>query len=208
MLLGRERDADVFAKLLQGVSATLDEELALYLRSPRGAAKHRAAMRVIERRSYIRPYVASDAFEREDQTGTWRLPAADEFVTASWWCSLKPDGDKWTWGEPSAFDSSYDTPMSFLSARERRDVAEEQSALRSLPNATDFYVKHVLAWAKARPNDPSLPRMLHVAVRSTRGGCISQDTGTLSYRAFRLLQTKYGASDWAKKTPYWYGTTR
>ena len=208
VLLGRERDADVFTKHLRGVATDLDEELALYVRSPRGAAKQRAAMRIIERRSYIRPYVASDAFAREDEAGRWRLPASDEFVTASWWCRLKPDGDRWSWGEPSAFDSSYDTPVSFLSAAERSAVALEQRALRGLPNATDYYVMHVLAWAKVKPHDSSLPRMLHVAVRSTRGGCISQDTGTLSYRAFRLLQTKYGASDWAKKTPYWYGTTR
>jgi len=39
---------------------------------------------------------------------------------------------------------------------------------------------------------------------STRGGCLYQDSYTLSRTAYVLLHRRYKDGEWAAKTPYWY----
>jgi hypothetical protein len=80
----------------------------------------------------------------------------------------------------------------------------EIAALGAMKTATGFVGEHVMARAATTPKDPALPWLLHVVVKSTRGGCLDGDAKELSRKAFRLLHQRYPKSEWAAKTPYHY----
>lgn len=80
----------------------------------------------------------------------------------------------------------------------------EVAALDKVKNATSYYGDFVLARADAVPKDPELPWLLHVVVKSTRGGCLDQDASALSKKAFGLLHKRFKGNEWARKTPYHY----
>ena len=69
-----------------------------------------------------------------------------------------------------------------------------------------YFAPVVLDWAKTHPDDPRVPEALHYFVRATRYGCVDKSIGPYSRQAFDLLHKKYPASEWTKKTPYWYGS--
>lgn len=52
--------------------------------------------------------------------------------------------------------------------------------------------------------DPRVPEALHLAVKSTRFGCVDKETGKFSKAAFDLLHQRYPRSRWAEQTKYWY----
>lgn len=85
-------------------------------------------------------------------------------------------------------------------ARRKAELAQ----LGALKTATGYLGDHVLQRVASKPNDADLPWLLHVVVRSTRGGCLDDDAQALSKQAFTVLHKRYSNSAWAKKTPYFY----
>lgn len=59
----------------------------------------------------------------------------------------------------------------------------------------------MLTFAAANPNDPRTPQALYWLVRVGRWGGSHDHSGR---RAFKLLHARYPASDWAKRSPYYY----
>ena len=59
----------------------------------------------------------------------------------------------------------------------------------------------VLAYATAHPKDPRAPETLYWLVRISRFGTGHNHS---SHRAYDLLKARYPASEWAKKTKYYY----
>jgi len=91
----------------------------------------------------------------------------------------------------------------FLDQAQQKIAAEEWQQLSNLGAAPSYLSRHVLDWAQKHPDDPRVPEALHLAVRSTRYGCVDAAT-SYSKQAFQLLHRRYPDSSWAKKTPYWY----
>lgn len=125
------------------------------------------------------------------------LPA-DE-ATASMWCKMPANA-----GAPYSEDTDVEQSpaMPNLGDTARRDA--ELARLGALKTATGYLGDHVLQRASDAPNDTDLPWLLHVVVRSTRGGCLDDDAKALSKKAFTVLHKRYGKTEWAKKTPYFY----
>ncbi len=93
----------------------------------------------------------------------------------------------------------------WLSKSELAQGRKEAAQLTAIGAAPLYFARVVLDWAKAHPDDPRVPEALHYFVRSTRYGCIDKSIGPDSRRAFDLLHRRYPNSEWAKKTPYWFG---
>jgi hypothetical protein len=68
------------------------------------------------------------------------------------------------------------------------------------PGMTDVW-EAVLAYATAHPKDPRAPEALYWLVRISRFGTGHNHS---SHRAYDLLKARYPASEWAKKTKYYY----
>lgn len=130
-----------------------------------------------------------------------KVDRIDEFRD-NWWCADPPD-------VPLGYALSnlygQEKPSGdFLSAEEREAGKKEDEALRAIPAGPDWLASETLEFAKANPGDGRVPEALHLAVRATRYGCVSQHTTMFSREAFELLHAKYPGSEWAKKTPYWF----
>jgi hypothetical protein len=97
------------------------------------------------------------------------------------------------------------SPPRFLNDAEKRAAAQERRKLAALPTAPNYLSAAAIAWAKRSPDDPRVPEALHLAVRTTRYGCVDDRSGPLSKEAFRLLHSRYPKSKWTRNTPYWFG---
>jgi len=90
---------------------------------------------------------------------------------------------------------------------------KELDALAAAGSATERLAEDAVEWGQHRGwfagwfgSDEYLPETLHLAVRATRFGCRRPaDNGPWSRAAFKLLHERYPASEWAKRTPYWFG---
>ena len=87
----------------------------------------------------------------------------------------------------------------------------ELSAIREVDEyrqtaATTSFGPHVIRYARDNLDDPRVPRTLHRLVFTTRNACYSPNApGDISKAAFDLLHEHFPDSEWAEKTPYWYG---
>jgi hypothetical protein len=89
----------------------------------------------------------------------------------------------------------------------QREAGEEQAARlrKNAGNGVNYLCAAAIAWAKGHPQDPRVPEALHLAVRATRYGRVTDKESTrYSKEAFDILHRKYPDSTWAKQTKYWY----
>ena len=70
--------------------------------------------------------------------------------------------------------------------------------------ATTAFGPHVIRYARDHLDDPRVPRALHRLVFATRHACHAAP-GNVSQAAYALLHEHFPDSEWAAKTPYWYG---
>ena len=70
--------------------------------------------------------------------------------------------------------------------------------------ATTSFGPHVIRYARQNLDDPRVPRTLHRLVFATRHACYTAPR-EISRTAFALLHKHFPESEWAEKTPYWYG---
>lgn len=143
---------------------------------------------------------------------TWALPVpyvprAVEETRADMWCKMPSSGEKEYqengWSGQSVWVEQAPTMPQVAGADAARRKAE-LAQLGALKTATGYLGDHVLQRVAAKPKDADLPWLLHVVVRSTRGGCLDDDAKALSKKAYTTLHKRYGNSEWAKKTPYFY----
>ena len=130
--------------------------------------------------------------------GDISLQPADD-ATASMWCKMPAKAGA-EYLEEVKLEKVPAMPQTGNAALRDKELAQ----LGGLKTATGFLGEHVMQRAVKAPNDPDLPWLLHVVVQSTRGGCLDDDAKSLSKRAFTLLHKRYGKSEWADKTPYFY----
>jgi hypothetical protein len=121
--------------------------------------------------------------------------------------------DAWC-ASPYAFEDRYTQKktapaalpdISFFTEAQRQESLAERNALNLLDSQANYYAKTVIDFAEKHPDDPRVPEALSRAVKNTRRNCNNDRTTLLSKRAFDLLHQRYGNTDWAKNTKYWYG---
>ncbi|MYD97626.1 MAG: hypothetical protein F4X98_09600 [Gammaproteobacteria bacterium] len=88
---------------------------------------------------------------------------------------------------------------------EREKTAIRNVALMRETSASASFGPHVLRYAKENLDDPRVPRTLHRLVFATRHTCSWNAPGSISRGAFVLLHRHFPDSEWAEKTPHWYG---
>ncbi len=175
-----------------------------YAKAATSEARHRAALWTLLHNPGLRPYVVPN------MQRTTAVDRIDNYRD-NWWCAdLGARIDT----ASSQFINSAGVPVqpkrpaerspAFLTPAEKSAADAEWSTLSKLGPAPNYLAAEVLAWAKSAPDDPRIPEALHLVVRATRYGCTDDKTGALSKQAFQLLHGKYSASDWARKTPYFY----
>jgi hypothetical protein len=72
-------------------------------------------------------------------------------------------------------------------------------------NAVNYLASEAIAWTTAHPQDPRVPQALHLVVEATHyGPADGVKSKEYSKQAFDILHRKYPASEWTKKTKYWY----
>ncbi len=157
----------------------------------------------------LRPYA---------ETGFGRLTPMNRIndFRDNWWCAPSPTMTGKVFDD-DYFRASFDLSpalsnlygagkpaANFLSAEQRKTAENEWASLDDLPTAPDFLSNQTLIWAKAHPDDPRVPEALHLAVRTTRYGCVDAQTQEYSKQAFELLHRSYPNSRYAKETPYWF----
>ncbi|MRW91983.1 hypothetical protein GJ699_18480 [Duganella sp. FT80W] len=189
-LLGRQDAALTAAKLAEQSAPELAPAVQAYRNQPAAPERHYTLL------VNALKYGMSPVFQSYAQPP--QLRAADDTL-ADMWCKLPAKtGDSYN----ENVDAEFSLPTPQLGDIATRD--KELAQLGALKTATGYIGEAVLARVKATPTDPDLPWLLYVTVQSTRGGCLDGDAKTLSRNAFSVLHKRYGKSEWATKTPYYY----
>jgi hypothetical protein len=216
VLLNRDATAKSLAQDLVRLAPSLADEFGPYLAAQDFATRKFAAAEIVLRTPGMRPYVDPGygrlaflgADDERSKSGDEDLLETDSYRN-NWWCELGQPGPH----PPPVLGDSLgliygqgEIPdASFLSAAEKRTLAEETAALQALPPGPVWMADQVLARAKTLPHDPNLPEALHLVVHMTRYSCYEQvRMGSYSRKAFELLHRRFPKSEWAAKTPYWF----
>ena len=189
-LLGQQEAALAASKQVEQIMPALAGTAAEYRKQPGAAERHHALMLGALR------FGMSPAFQGNALTDQ---PRAQEETLADMWCKLPAKAGAAYFENTEA---EYSLAMPNLGDTTSRD--QQLAQLGTLKTATGYIGDSVLARARTQPDDPDLPWLLYVTVQSTRGGCLDADVKTLSRNAFSLLHKRYGKTDWAAKTPYFY----
>ncbi len=92
----------------------------------------------------------------------------------------------------------------WLATTDRDARTAELELLSEIEAGPTYLGRWALKAVEENPKHPAAAEVLHLVVRATRYGCTDEHNGEISKRAFELLHRRYGASEWAKKTPYWF----
>ncbi len=146
----------------------------------------------------------------------------------NWWCPLQPDrhlglvkssltsimgGEVYLGSTPDPF-FDYTVNDRLSAAREallkqhpivRQIDWTEIDKLASAPSAPKLLAERAIAWANASKGEDGAPEALALAVRTTRFGCRwAGGHKAYSKPAQELLKAKFGSTEWAASTPYWF----
>jgi len=182
----------VTARALQSMYPALSGDLATVVDATSAEAQTVAAIWLILRNPGFSPYVP-------EGLGRFSLITNRDPLRDNWWCrgdgemrlSLpadRPESDLWP---------------AYLDEAARTRVRAQLDGIRD--SAGEFLGRETLAWADRAPADPRIPQALHLVVQTTRyRACGGDGAGKWSQAAYRRLHQKYPASEWAKRTRYWY----
>ena len=174
-----------------------------YLAAKTASVRHFEAIDILLRSSGFSPYFKSGLNRFEDDN------EVDHFRD-NWWVSeeYEHSGDSLDeeYMEHYSFmhqrSSRASLHLAFLSPDEQHTESEELTRIRKVGAAPAYLNSETLALAKASPNDPRIPEMLHLAVRS--GRYIDDPASKDAEATFKYLHSHYPKSPWAKKTKYWF----
>lgn len=182
----------------------LKDGLDDYLKATTPQARKFAGIFLILKYPATRPVVEAN-IDREEE-----IDKIDSYRN-NWWCSFDPK---------EAADSAYSRVVQdeegnpkeekpqipiFLTKDLLDQAQAEETKLATIGTAPNYLCDEVVKWAKANLKDPRVPEALHLAVRSTRFGCVDKKTLQFSKSAFQVLQKNFAGDSWAKKTPYFFG---
>ena len=163
--------------------------------------KHFEAARIVFDHPAFSPWLRAGEGRRQTVIGPVR-PTPDHiaagFARQNWWCADYPDR-----GNREA-DETLDHPRFSRYSPSEMKAIREVGQLRSTAATTSFG-PHVLRYAMDHLDDPRIARTLHRLVFATRHACHAWAPGNISQAAYALLHKHFPESEWADKTPYWYG---
>ncbi|MEM7051300.1 MAG: hypothetical protein AAF604_16640 [Acidobacteriota bacterium] len=85
---------------------------------------------------------------------------------------------------------------------DREALLADGLRLGSVPLPRRWVADTIFSWADRQRQDSRVPEALHLLVRRTRFSACRD--GDISKGAFDRLHRRYGDSEWAGRTPYWY----
>jgi len=192
-LLDRRADAEaaaaVVAKAAPALKAVTDRYLAL------NTSVERRHWLLVSALNYHLSATVSEAYIRGVMPNVPLTAPVKDDAVADMWCSVI-DRD------PRFSSTAAVEPIQVATDVPARD--REIAELQRIRTATGVVSDDVMAWARSHPDDPEVPWLLHVVVKSTRGGCLDADASRVSKAAFQLLHKRYKNSEWARKTTVWY----
>ncbi len=204
VILENEEIGKVAAQELGKLIPELKESLSDYLKAISPESRKFAGIFLILRFPATRPIVDSNV-DREDAIGVINS------FRDNWWCSFDPTDaassvysrvERDSEGNPKP--QKEETPT-FLTKTLLTQAQAEQTKLASLGTAPNYLCDEVVKWAKANLTDPRVPESLHLAIKSTRYGCVDKKTLQFSKTAFQVLHKNFPNDAWTKKTPYFFG---
>ena len=164
--------------------------------------KHFEAARIVFDHPAISPWIRPGEGRIQRHASATR-PAPDHIAIGApdtnWWCASRVEP-----GHDQRLDDMLRGPrFAHYSAGERGDIRRVVWARTTA--ATTSFGPHVLRYAPDHLDDPRIPRTLHRLVFATRHACEWLAPGSISRAAFVMLHEHFPESEWAQKTPYWYG---
>lgn len=190
LVLGNDAVGSAAASLLKEMQDTeLLPYLEQYLNTKDSRARRFAGIFTVLKMPGLRPYM--DAGKGRDTL----VSEIDNFRN-NWWGSHERAG--------GTGKETKRPEQKFPSAEQKSAAAKEFKALTAEGAAPTFLCRFVASYGRERPAAPGLPEALHLAVKSSRFGNVDNETGKYSKEAFQLLHRKFGKSEWAEKTPYWF----
>ncbi len=110
----------------------------------------------------------------------------------------------WRWWFDGSEEFSTDSQLvrpAFVNDDMSAAAAAERQTLSTIANSTQLLGRVVKGYVQTHPNARNVPEALHLLVRATRYGTSDSE---MSKWAFNVLHKRFPASDWAKRTPYFY----
>ncbi|HYM13806.1 MAG TPA: hypothetical protein VEU62_23910, partial [Bryobacterales bacterium] len=208
-LLDDQPVARTLATQLANELPELQPYLAAWLAAKDRPSRQFAAAFLTLKFPATRPYI---------DTGVPRLTPLGQVndLRDNWWCRFDlgqgldvPNRnklwEKWMKDEPGGKpdpDAALPFPA-FVTAAQQAAARAQWERIFAVGAAPNYLSRAVVGWAKTHPNDPRVPEALHLAVESTRIGCVDKETSQWSRAAFELLHQRYPKSPWAAQTKYW-----
>ncbi len=206
VLANEDELAQQLAKLYLKEMPVRTRLFARYSAATTVTERHYEAIGILLHAKGFSPYFKMGLSRFEDDT------AADSYRD-NWWCSEETehsaDSMKDYYLERGWYGSAppparTELPLPFLTPDERHTASDELSRIRKCRSSVGYLNKEALTWAKAAPNDPRMPEMLHRAVQGSRYGCEDEDATAPVKAAFTYLHKHYPKSPWTKRTKYWF----
>lgn len=192
--LGNQTIEREFAPLLARYAKEFSPELSKYQSASNADEREAAALLLILRNPVVQPFVPV-GYGRENSPAT-----SIDSIRGNWWCSEdESETDK------SHYNRYPFIYPNFLTAAETATADREHRQIMASGNSATFLARRAVEFANRNPGNAQTPEILHLAVRATRYGCTDIETLKFSKQAFQILHKNYPNSDWAKKTPYWFG---
>jgi hypothetical protein len=217
ILLDQDATARELASTAQELVPEVAAEFAEYSRTTDVESLRFTAALAVLRNPGFRPFVSA-GYPRGNLY-TVGEPGFDKLdnLHDNWWCSLTPTPENQSYArdyyrmfinlnsplQEIYSEDKFPSPI-FLTADDRGAAEKEHAALEAQSAAPNWLGKRALDWANAHPDDPRVPEALHLVVRAWRYGCTESSGTNYSKAAYGLLHKRYPASEWTKKTPYWF----
>jgi hypothetical protein len=206
VLLQRHDAAREAAAIIRPMAPALRADLDRYMAATTAADRHVAAIRLLLRTPGLRGSVVGEEDAQMPRTGEPSRQFEHAF-RRNLWCSFAADGRERQIPVSHVLSLVYPegvTYPAFLSPADVAAVERELAALAAVGPAPTYLANEAVKWAKARPKDPDAAEALAHAVEAGRWGCIDATTRPASRNAFQTLHRLFPASEWARRTKYWY----
>jgi hypothetical protein len=187
-----------FTPLMTRYAKEFSRYFSKYASAANPTNREAAALIAVLRYPVIQPNVPV-GFGREDTDAI-----TIDSNRGNWWCANEPSEEDY--GRrydfyPFSYPEVY---PNFLTAEQAAAATRERKQLISLGNSATALARRAVEFANKYPNNPKVPEILHLAVRTTRYGCTDDSTGKFSKQAFDILHKRFPNSAWTKQTPYWF----
>ena len=200
VMLGDRATAREFAQRLMLLKPELKASMQAYLAEQDPAGANFMAVLLMLRGPGFEPQVR-DGWGRD-------TPVLErDALRDNWWSVTEHPGNTPTADTEALVDLYPDGkfgPRAFLPGDGNKAGAAEWAKIVVRGNAVDYLCSEAVAWAEAHPEDARVPESLALAVEATHYGPVDAESTKWSKRAFDLLHKKYPASEWTKRTKYWY----